>query len=106
MIMYSSDHPEIWLIIKSVLKFINNLICSSIFKKNYGGLLGGKSIHSDNVPIDLSCDAMNDYLSNISCELTAKVNNTPATWKGPFSIHTFHFDVFTSESVMKLPLPY
>ena len=28
-------------------------------------------------------------------------NNTSATWKGPSSIHTFHFDVITSDYVMK-----
>ena len=28
-------------------------------------------------------------------------NNTSATWKGPSSIHTFQFNVITSESVLK-----
>ena len=54
----------------------------------------GKNIHTDNVPIDLTCDSMNNYLSNIGCELNAQFKNTSATWKGPF-------DVITSESVMK-----
>ena len=44
---------------------------------------------------------MNNYFSNIGCEKNAQFNNTPATWKGPSSIHSFHFDVITSESVMK-----
>ena len=43
----------------------------------------GKGIHIDNVPIDLTSDAMNHYFSNIACELNAQFNNTPATWKGP-----------------------
>ena len=51
--------------------------------------------------LELTCDAMNHYFSNTGCELNAQFNNTPSTWKGPFSINTFHFDVITSESVMK-----
>ena len=60
-----------------------------------------KNIHTDNVPIDLTCDSMKNYFTNIGCELNAQFNNTSATWKGPSSIHTFHFDVITSETVMK-----
>ena len=47
----------------------------------------GKNIHLDNAPIDLTCDSMNNYFSNIGCELNAQFNNTSATWKGPSSIH-------------------
>ena len=58
----------------------------------------GKSIHIDNVPIDLTSDAINHYFSNIACELNAQVNNTPATWKGPSSIHTDHAHLLWSIS--------
>ena len=44
---------------------------------------------------------MNNYFSNIGCELNAQLNNTFATSKGHSSIHTFHFDVIISDSVMK-----
>ena len=85
-------------------EFINDLICSSYSSKNLWRAVSvatRKNIHTDNVPIDLACDSMNNYFSNIGCELNAQFNNTPATWKGSSSIHTFHFDVITSESIMK-----
>ena len=85
-------------------EFINDLICSSYSSKNLWRAVSvatGKNIHTDNVPNDLTCDSMNNYFSNIGCELNAQFTNTSATWKGPSSIHTFHFDVITSESVMK-----
>ena len=73
--------------------------------KIYGGLFQLQRvktyIHTDNVPIDLTCDSMNNYFSNIGCELNDQFHNTSATWKGPSSIHSFHFDVITSESAMK-----
>ena len=61
----------------------------------------GKNIHTNNVPIDLTCDSINNYCSNIGYELNAQFNKTSATWKGLSSIHTFHFDIITSDSVRK-----
>ena len=61
----------------------------------------GKNIHTNNIPNDVTCDSMNNSFSNIGCELNAQYNNTSATWKSPSSVHTFQFDVITSESVMK-----
>ena len=49
-------------------EFINDLICSSNSSNNLWWAVSvamGKNIHTDNVHIDLSCDSMNNYFSNI-----------------------------------------